>query len=206
MVGDGADPEKYKVGLKAIAQNQGWGIPIFKPRTSDEEIIKRIRAAEDSGALAVGMDIDAACFITMKLKSQAVEPKTASQLKKIIKSTKLPFIIKGIMSVEDALRSVDAGAKVLYLSNHGGRVLDYMPAALSVLPLIRKKVGRKIKIMIDGGFREGLDIQKALMLGADYIAIGRPFTIAAVGGGEKGVELQAAQYYEELRQAMILGG
>lgn len=204
MIGDGADPEKYKLGIEAIHKAGGHGIQIFKPRSSEEDILKRIRAAENANAFAVGIDIDAASFITMKMKNQTVEPKSIKQLKKIISSTKLPFIIKGIMSPEDAEHALEAGASILYVSNHGGRVLDYMPSTVEVLARIREKVGKKAKIMIDGGFREGIDIFKGIALGADYIAIGRPAAIAAVGGGSKGIELQCAQWKEELSQIMLL--
>ncbi|HCL56075.1 MAG TPA: alpha-hydroxy-acid oxidizing enzyme, partial [Spirochaetia bacterium] len=164
------------------------------------------RKAEESGAPAVGMDIDAAAFITMRMKNQQVEPKSPAELKKIISSTHLPFIIKGIFSVEDALRAVEAGAAAIYVSNHGGRVMDYMPGALDVLPKIREKVGKEVKIIVDGGFREGIDIYKGLALGADFVAIGRPAAIAVIGGGAQGLELQTREWKLELSQAMLLTG
>lgn len=206
MTGDGASPDRYKVGLSAIRKVEGHGIPIFKPRFLDEQIIFRIKEAEKLGVVAVGIDIDAASFITMKLKNQAVEPKNLNQLKKIISSTKLPFIVKGIMSVKDAKSALKAGAHMLYVSNHGGRVLDGMPGALDVLPAIRKAVGKKVPIIVDGGFREGADIFKGLALGANFVAIGRPAVIAAVGGTAKGLELQIQKWKEELEQTMLLTG
>ncbi len=206
IIGDGASPFKYEIGARAIKKANGHGIQIFKPREDQKEIIKRIKHAENSGAVAIGIDIDAASFITMKLKNQAVEPKTIKQIEELVNSTNLPFIIKGIMSVEDAKNAIKAGAKVIYISNHGGRVLDYMPATIDVLPEIKKAVGNKAKIIIDGGFRDGLDIYKALALGADYVAIGRPAAIAIVGGGCKGLGIQVKQWKEELYQAMLLTG
>jgi isopentenyl diphosphate isomerase/L-lactate dehydrogenase-like FMN-dependent dehydrogenase/biotin carboxylase len=206
MLGDGASPEKYRMGAEAIEEASGYGIQIFKPRENEEESLKRIRRAESAGALAVGMDIDAATFLTMKLKGQTVEPKTLNKLKRIIGSTRLPFIVKGIMSVQDAKLAVRAGASFLYISNHGGRVMDYMPGTLEVLPEIRKAVGKRPKIIVDGGFREGIDILKGLAMGADYIAIGRPAAIAVVGGGETGLALQIEQWKQELNEAMILTG
>lgn len=206
MLGDGATPDRYKIGNEAIAKSGGHGIFIMKPRKEEEEIIKRIRKAEESGAPAVGMDIDAAAFITMRMKNQQVEPKSPAELKKIISSTHLPFIVKGIFSVEDALRAVEAGAAAIYVSNHGGRVMDYMPGALDVLPKIREKVGKEVKIIVDGGFREGIDIYKGLALGADFVAIGRPAAIAVIGGGAQGLELQTREWKLELSQAMLLTG
>ena len=89
---------KYKIGLQAIKKNRGWGIPIFKPREFNQEIIKRIHAAEKAGAKAVGIDIDAISLKTMELKKQPVGPKTVKDLQEIKKETNLPFILKGIMT------------------------------------------------------------------------------------------------------------
>jgi hypothetical protein len=92
FVGDGATPDKYKIGIEALAQYDGMGIPIFKPRAENEEIIKRIRAAEKAHAVAVGMDIDAVVFKTMAMKNQAVSPKSRDELRELISATQLPFI------------------------------------------------------------------------------------------------------------------
>ena len=98
MVGDGASPKKYLIGLEAIKNHGGLGIPIFKPREFNLDIIKRFKAAEDAGALAVGVDIDAASFKTMSLKGQAVGPKTIDELQELKTYLKVPFILKGIMN------------------------------------------------------------------------------------------------------------
>ena len=99
MVGDGASPKKYLIGLEAIKKRGGLGIPIFKPREYNLDIIKRFKAAEDAGAIAVGIDIDAASFKTMTLKGQAVGPKTITELQELKSQLKVPFILKGIMNV-----------------------------------------------------------------------------------------------------------
>jgi isopentenyl diphosphate isomerase/L-lactate dehydrogenase-like FMN-dependent dehydrogenase/biotin carboxylase len=206
FVGDGASPEKYKIGLQAIEEYGGKGIPIFKPRSDDGEIIKRIRAAEKAGAAAVGMDIDAVVFKTMAMKNQSVGPKSLEQLKGLISSTKLPFILKGIMNVRDAAAAVEAGAYGIIVSNHGGRVLDEMMGSMDVLEEIAKEVGGSLEIMIDGGFREGVDILKALALGARTVLIGRPIAIAAVGMGAEGVSFYLNYLKKDLVKAMILIG
>lgn len=206
FLGDGASADKYLLAANALEQNQGHGISIFKPRVEQKEIIKRIEKAQSCGAKAVGIDIDAAAFITMKLKGQAVEPKTVSQLKELVQSSDLPFFVKGILSAQDALNALEAGVKYLYISNHGGRVLDYMPATLDILKDVKNAVGKDAKIIIDGGFREGIDIFKALALGADYVAIGRPSAIAVVGGGAKGLALQIEYWKKQLEQVMLLTG
>lgn len=206
LVGDGATPDKYRIGLQAIAEFGGRGIPIFKPRSDNGEIITRIRAAEESGALAVGMDIDAVVFKTMAMKNQSVGPKSFNDLKEIISSTTLPFFFKGIMNVRDAEAAVRLGAAGIIVSNHGGRVLDEMMGSMDVLSEIAGAVKDELLVMIDGGFREGVDILKALALGARTVMIGRPIAIAAVGMGAEGVSFYLTQLKKQLETAMILTG
>ena len=206
MVGDGASPKKYLIGLEAIKKHGGLGIPIFKPREFNLDIIKRFKAAEDAGALAVGVDIDAASFKTMSMKGQAVGPKTIEELQELKSYLKVPFILKGIMNVESALSAIEAGADAIVISNHGGRVMDHMPGTAEVLPEIANAVAGRIKVLADGGIREGVDILKMLALGADAVMIGRPICIAAFGAGQEGVSFYLQEKMKELKKAMILTG
>ncbi len=206
MVGDGASPKKYLIGLEAIKKRGGLGIPIFKPREYNLDIIKRFKAAEDAGAIAVGIDIDAASFKTMTLKGQEVGPKTITELQELKSQLKVPFILKGIMNVESALAAIEAGADAIVVSNHGGRVMDHMPGTAEVLPEITNAVGGRIKVLVDGGIREGTDILKMLALGADAVMIGRPVCIAAFGAGQEGVSFYLREKLNELKKAMILTG
>ena len=206
MVGDGASPQKYLIGLEVIQKRGGLGIPIFKPREYDMEIIKRFKAAEDAGAIAVGVDIDAASFKTMVMRGQAVGPKSIRELQELKSHLSVPFILKGIMNVESALAAIEAGADAIVVSNHGGRVMDHMPGTADVLPEIANAVGGRIKVLVDGGIREGVDILKMLALGADAVMIGRPICIAAFGAGEEGVRFYLNEKREELKKAMILTG
>lgn len=206
MVGDGASPKKYLIGLSAIRERGGLGIPIFKPREDNREIITRFKAAEEAGACAVGIDIDAASFKTMALKSQAVGPKTVDELRELKSHLSVPFILKGIMNVESALAAVSAGADAIVVSNHGGRVMDTMPGTADVLPEISAAVAGRAKVLVDGGIREGIDILKMLALGADAVMIGRPVCISAFGAGREGVGFYLNQKRDELKKAMILTG
>ncbi|WP_031515634.1 alpha-hydroxy-acid oxidizing protein [Desulfofalx alkaliphila] len=203
--GDGADPAMYDSGIEAVTEEKGWGIPIIKPR-SQEEILARIRRAEQSGAIAVGVDIDGAGLVTMALKGQPVGPKTKEEVKELVSSTKLPFILKGIMTVDEAEMAVEAGAAAIVVSNHGGRVLDHTPGAATVLADISQAVGDKITVLADGGVRSGLDVIKLLALGADAVLVGRPLVVGAFGGGADGVALIIEKYNSELKHAMLLTG
>jgi isopentenyl diphosphate isomerase/L-lactate dehydrogenase-like FMN-dependent dehydrogenase/biotin carboxylase len=205
-VGDGAPQELYKIGLESIKNAGGFGGIIFKPRANQNDILKRIEAANKTGVKFLGIDIDAANFGTMDLFNQRVEPKTVDQLKELINASKVPFIIKGIMSTEDALNAVKAGADAIVVSNHGGRITDNHPSSISVLSDIVKAVKDKIKIIFDGGVRSGEDIYKVIAMGADYVMIGRPFCTAVMGGNRKGVNILVKKYKEQLKKIMLLTG
>ena len=203
--GDGADPAMYTSGLEAIAEEQGKGIPIIKPR-EQKVIIDCIRRAEAAGAKAVGVDIDGAGLVTMALKGQPVGPKTKEEIKELVASTKLPFILKGIMTVDEAEMAALAGVSAIVVSNHGGRILDFTPGAASVLPSIAAAVKGKVTILVDGGVRTGVDVLKLLALGAEGVLVGRPLVVGAFGGGAEGVKLLLDKMTAELKQAMILTG
>jgi 4-hydroxymandelate oxidase len=204
-IGDPANPSMYEDGLEAIRQ-AGVGIGIIKPRVDSKEIIELFKLAEKAGAIALGTDLDGAGLITMALKGQPVGPKTKKQLTELIQSTALPFIVKGIMTVDEAIQCVEAGAKAIVVSNHGGRVLDHTPGVADVLPEIARAVKGKVTILVDGGIRSGADILKLLALGAEGVLIGRPLIMGAYGGGAQGVKTIIEKYTSELKAAMILTG
>jgi len=205
FTGDGVKDEFYDLPLKAISEIDGWGIPTIKPWKKDE-ILRKVKKAEEAGALAVAMDVDAAGLAILAAAGKPVSPKSVEELKEIISSTKLPFIIKGIMTVKGALKAMEAGAYGIVVSNHGGRVLDQTPATVEVLPEIAKAVKGKVKIFIDGGIRSGVDVLKVLALGADAVLIGRPYAVAAYGGGAEAVQVYTEKIGKELRETMTMVG
>ncbi len=203
--GDGADPLMYGSGIEAIRKNNGKGIPIIKPRAQDE-IIKRIALAEEAGAPAVGVDIDGAGLVTMALKGQPVSPKSPKEIEELVKATKLPFILKGIMTLKEAKLAYELGASAIVISNHGGRILDHTPGVAEVLPEIAEALKGKITIIADGGVRSGVDVLKLLALGADGVLIGRPVVVAVFGGKREGLKVYFEGIKNELKQAMLLTG
>lgn len=206
FVGDGAPKELYKTGIQAIEKCNGIGGLILKPRVEEDEIFKRIDLAIEKKVKFLGMDIDGAAFLTMELSNQNVEPKSIDKLRRIIERSRVPFILKGIMSVEDAKKSIDTGAKAIVVSNHGGRITENHPSSISVLPEIVDAVKGKIKILFDGGIRTGEDIFKAIAIGADVVMIGRPFSIGVMGGGKDGVKIYIDRLKKELKKIMLLTG
>jgi isopentenyl diphosphate isomerase/L-lactate dehydrogenase-like FMN-dependent dehydrogenase len=203
-IGDKMDVFERRI---AVLKNKfgGNAIVTIKPKLNDE-IIKRFRLAEEAGAIAVAIDIDSAGRAARAVPGQTVEPKTPRQLAELAKSTKLPFIIKGIMTVEEAKIAVDVGARGIGVSNHGGRVLDYTPATATVLPAIADAVKGKVTILVDGAVRRGQDVLKYLAMGADVCLCGRPLVRGAHGAGRDGVALMMNIMKNELTVAMTLTG
>ncbi|NEA30425.1 alpha-hydroxy acid oxidase [Streptomyces sp. SID13031] len=117
-----------------------------------------------------------------------------------------PLIIKGIQTVEDARRVVDAGADAIVLSNHGGRQLDRAPTPLRILPDVRKAIGADAEIYLDTGIMSGADIVAALALGADACLVGRAYLYGLMAGGERGVARAAQILTTEVRRTMALLG
>ncbi|WP_434133486.1 alpha-hydroxy-acid oxidizing protein [Sporomusa sphaeroides] len=205
MTGDGPNPAVFSTGMAAIGKEQGWGIPIIKPRETDK-IVELAKQAAAAGCPAFGIDIDAAALVNMTNAGQPVGPKTIQELEYIKNRTTIPFIVKGIMTPDDAEACWQAGVDALVVSNHGGRALDYTPGTAEVLPYIAEAVKGKMTVLVDGGIRSGADVLKMLALGADAVLLGRPLAIAAVGGGADGVEFMINKYRAELSAAMTLTG
>ena len=205
-VGDGASPEKYKTILEALDSVAGFGISIFKPRADEAALIARFQAAAELPVLALGMDIDAISFKTMALKNQSTTARPFDTLKRLRDQTTLPFVLKGIMSPEDASLAIEAGVDAIVISNHGGRILDDMPGTARVLPGIAREVGGRIPVLVDGGIRSGMDVFKMLALGADAVLIGRPIAIAAVGGEIPAIKFLLNKFKAELKKSMNLCG
>lgn len=205
MIGDSANPAFYEIGLEILKKVNGKGVGILKPKKNNL-VIDSVKKAENINAIAAGMDIDGAGLITMALQGAPVSPKPVDELREITSSTNLPFILKGIMTKEEAILAVEAGAKAIVVSNHGGRVLDHTESTAKALPEIVEAVKGKIMILVDGGIRSGIDVFKMIALGADAVLIGRPVIFGAYGGSSEGVSLIIENMKNQLLQTMILTG
>jgi isopentenyl diphosphate isomerase/L-lactate dehydrogenase-like FMN-dependent dehydrogenase len=117
-----------------------------------------------------------------------------------------PLLLKGVLTVGDAVRAADAGADGIFVSNHGGRQLDGAISPMTALPEIAEAVGKRLTIMADGGFRRGSDIVKALALGADMVFVGRAPLYGAAAGGEAGVNRAVHLLKTEVDRVMALIG
>ena len=205
FTGDGTNPAVMEGATRAIKQKDGNGIPTVKPWDINT-LKEKLAMIKDAGSFAVAMDIDAAGLPFLKNLTPPAGSKTVEELREIVKEAEVPFIIKGIMTVKGALKAKEAGAAAIVVSNHGGRVLDQCPATAEVLAEIADAVGNDMKILVDGGIRSGVDIFKALALGADAVLIGRPFVSAVYGGGAEGVAAYTAKLAAELEDTMAMCG
>lgn len=205
FTGDGADPAVMVAACGAVKQCGGFGIPTVKPWDA-ATIAEKMALVRDARALAVAMDIDAAGLPFLKNHVPPAGSKTVAELREIIAAAGVPFLIKGIMTVHGAQKALEAGAAGIVVSNHGGRVLDGTPATAEVLPEIAAAVGRRALVLVDGGIRTGLDVFRALALGADAVLIARPFVTAVYGAGADGVRAYVAQLQAELADAMSMCG
>ncbi len=192
FTGDGTNPAVMEGATKAIKAAGGKGIPTVKPWDVNT-LAEKFALVKESNAFACAMDVDAAGLPFLKNLTPPAGSKFAAEL-------------KGIMTVKGALKAKEAGASAIVVSNHGGRVLDQCPPTAEVLPEIADAVGKDMKIFVDGGIRSGVDVFKALALGADAVLIGRPYVTAVYGGAADGVEALTAKLISELEDAMAMCG
>lgn len=205
FTGDGLDSSVIVAATQAISAVNGQGIPTVKPWNL-ETIQEKLALVRQAGAFAVAMDIDAAGLPFLQNMTPPAGSKSVEELAEIAQMAGVPFIVKGIMTAKAALKAQQAGAQAIIVSNHGGRVLDQCAATAEVLPEITAAVDGKMKIIIDGGIRSGVDIFKALALGADAVVIARPFVTAVFGGGKEGVRIYIEKLAAELKDTMAMCG
>ena len=205
FTGDGTDPAVFAAAAGTIAAAGGVGIPTVKPWDRDT-LFEKLDQAKAANPIAVAMDIDAAGLPFLQGRTPPAGSKTVEELREVAAYAEKPFILKGIMTVRGAEKAAQAGAAAIVVSNHGGRVLDQCPATAEVLPAIADAVGGKMTVLVDGGIRSGLDVFKALALGADAVLIGRPFVNMVYGGGAEGVRIYVDKLKAELADAMAMCG
>ena len=205
FTGDGTNPAVMEGAADALKAHNGCGVPTVKPWNLDT-IRQKMDLVKAADPCAIAMDIDAAGLPFLKGLTPPAGSKTVDQLKEIAAMAGKPFILKGIMTVSGAKKALEAGAAGIVVSNHGGRVLDQCPATAEVLPAIADAVDGKMKVFVDGGIRSGMDVFKALALGADAVLIARPFATMVYGGGQEGIQAYVSKLQAELADTMAMCG
>jgi len=206
FTGDGTNENVMMSATEAIKEVNGMGVPTVKP-WSKEVVHDKMMMVKESGSFAVAMDIDAAGLPFLKNCEPPAGSKSVEELKEIISEFMIPFIVKGVITVNGALKAKEAGASAIVVSNHGGRVLDQCPATAEVLlEIVEALKDSGVKILVDGGIRTGVDVFKALALGADGVLIARPFVTAVYGGANDGVKTYIDKIAGELEDTMVMCG
>ena len=192
-----------------IVSEGGDSVRIIKPFADHNRIFDEIKVAQETGAVAVGIDIDHVPGTNGKydvVDGITLGPITQSDLAKYAAFADVPFVAKGVLSVQDALKARDAGCQAIVVSHHHGRLPFGVPP-LKVLPAIKKALGNsQMTIFVDGSIMTGYDAYKALALGADGVLIGRAILRGLLDQGSEAVEEKVLKMNEELAEMMLYTG
>lgn len=187
-----------------IAATGARSIKIIKPYADESMVLSRMDRAEAAGALAVGMDLDHSFNSRGEpdvVLGLPMRPRTVKEIESYVKHTKLPFIIKGVLSAVDAQKCLDAGVQGIVVSHHHGILPSVVPP-LMVLPEIAQVVGGRIPIFVDCGVMNGMDVFKCLALGATAVSVGRPVMSPIIEKGAQGAAQVIEDVTTELKAAM----
>lgn len=190
--------------LEAITATGAKTIKIIKPYADNQIIFRKIEHAEKCGVLAVGMDIDHAFSRNGEYDNVLGHPmssKTLEEIREFVQSTDLPFIIKGVLSEQDTIKCLEVGVRGIVVSHHHG-IMNYAVPPLKILPKIASIVKKQIPIFIDCGVVSGMDVFKALALGASAVSAGRIIMDPLSRDGANGVKETILKMTEELAGVM----
>ena len=193
-----------KEEIEAMCATGAKVIKIVKPHADNEKVFEKIREAEAAGAFGVGMDIDHAFSWNGEYDNVVglpMKPKSLEEMRSFVESTKLPFIVKGVLSVQDAIKCLEIGAAGIIVSHHHG-IMDFAVPPLMVLPKIKEVIGERIPIFVDCCIESGMDAFKALALGADAVCVGRAIMPPLKEKGAEGVCEKMTAMNQELKAVM----
>ncbi|MCL1999774.1 MAG: alpha-hydroxy-acid oxidizing protein [Turicibacter sp.] len=193
--------------LERICKTGAKTIKIIKPHSDNAEVLREIAWAEKMGCIAVGMDIDHAFNRQGEFDNIfgncPLSGKTTEELASFVAATKLPFIVKGVLSVKDTKKCLEIGAAGIVVSHHHG-LMDYAVPPLMILPKIVEIVAGKIPIFVDCSVESGMDVYKALALGATAVSIGRAMMTPLSQGGAIAVTQKIQEITASLAGTMAM--
>ena len=195
-----------KEELEGMTATGASVIKIIKPYADRDSIREKIRHAEECGALAVGIDTDHAFNRSRgydEIEGMEMYPMTTAEIAELVKYTSLPFVIKGVLSRQDARKCLDAGVQGMVLSHHNGRLQSAVPPLL-ILPEILEETKGKVPLFVDCSLQSGLDVFKALALGATACSIGRPLMNRLKENGAEGVRAEVEAITRDLEYTMAM--
>lgn len=190
--------------FKKIADTGARTVRIVKPYADNGKVRDQMQFAESVGAFGIGMDIDHIFGETGLdiVIGEEMAVQTTEMLRSYVESTKLPFFVKGVLGVRDAVVCAEIGVKAIIVSHHHGR-MPYAVPPMMILPEIKDALeGTGVKIIVDCGIESGADVYKALALGADAAAVGRSMLPSLEQEGAPGVEAFIGKVNNELRYIM----
>ena len=194
-----------KEELERMVATGAQVIKIIKPYADRESVYDKIRHAEEIGCLAVGIDTDHAFSRGGydEIEGMKMFPLSSAELADMVKATKLPFFIKGVLSRKEARKCLDCGVKGMVVSHHNGRI-DCAVPPLMVLPEIAEEVNGEAALFVDCAIQSGLDVLKCLALGATGACVGRPLMKPLREKGAEGVRETIAAITNDLRYNMAM--
>jgi (S)-2-hydroxy-acid oxidase len=187
------------------------GVPIaanVRPFKDREKMFQDMDEIQEAGVQWVVMQVNVGqgTKIRDQLRSTGVTSLSLKELLEIRKRVSRPLIFKGVLSGEDAVKSVEAGADGIVVSNHGAHTLDYLPHPLQVMDEIVSAVKGKAVVIVDGGFRRGSDVAKGLAFGASLVGLGRPILYGLAAAGREGVRDVINGITQELKRILSMVG
>lgn len=190
--------------LEEITATGAKTIKIIKPYADNDVIFKKIEHAKKCGVIAVGMDVDHQYDSKGRYDNvlgAQMKAKTLDEIKEFIRAAGIPFIIKGVLSEQDTYKCLEAGAAGLVVSHHHG-IADYAIPPLAILPRIVRIVEKRVPVFVDCCVESGMDVFKALALGASAVSVGRALMGDLKQGGAEAVAGKIKAMTEELAGAM----
>jgi isopentenyl diphosphate isomerase/L-lactate dehydrogenase-like FMN-dependent dehydrogenase len=213
------------LGLKAAGSLMWTGTPIpqnlkeivgtgvslaanVKPFQDRRKMFQGIDEIIGAGVRWLGIEIDSGQGTKVRDRQIASDctPLSSKELLEIRKKVSIPLIFKGVLSSDDAVKSTDAGADAIVVSNHGAHTLDYLAHPLQVMDEVVSALKGRIPIIIDGGFRRGSDVLKGLAFGASLVGLGRPILYGMAADGRAGVRGVLDGITQELKRLMTMTG
>ena len=187
------------------------GVPVaanVKPFKDRKKMFQGLEEIQKAGVRWVGVEIDSGqgTKIRDRLVATDCAPLSFKELTEIRKQVHGTLVFKGVLSAVDALKSVDAGADGIVVSNHGAHTLDYLCHPLQVMEEIVGAVKWTVPILVDGGFRRGSDVLKGLAFGASLVGLGRPILFGLAAGRKEGVRSVVQSITGELKRLMTMLG
>jgi isopentenyl diphosphate isomerase/L-lactate dehydrogenase-like FMN-dependent dehydrogenase len=194
--------------LKEIVKT---GVPLaanVKPHKDRGKMFQGIDEILEAGVHWLGIEIDSGQGTKVRDRQMAADcsPLSFKELLEIRKKVSIPLILKGVLSGDDAIKSADAGADGIVVSNHGAHTLDYLAHPLQVMDEVVSALKGRIPIIIDGGFRRGSDVLKGLAFGASLVGLGRPILYGLAADGQSGVKGVVEGITQELKRLMTMTG